>query len=161
MYMCCCEPNKTVLQCRNLSSVSSIPNIVSGALQNPVPKTIGSVSLDLRCLCRPCVKLDFTAILILPITLAVDFTLTFRVFKNCGNQEIEIDSFEFPFNLVILVPLGTTSQSISFSLCDCDFCPSNCCTYRITAEIDSLLAVTLGSITLNKGFLSALAVDQC
>lgn len=152
-----CEPTVAVFECKNVSGAVNIP-IINLTAAPPVPRTLGTISADLSCFKKPCVKLDFTGILVFGIEIDVDFDITFRVFKRCDNQpETEIDSFDFARTLNIT---AGKSVPIAFSVCDCDACPANCCTYRIAVEGSALLAIT-GFFTVAKGVVSLLATDQC
>jgi len=151
-----CEPKSIVSNCKNISGAANIP-IINISTAAPVAKTLGTISVDLHCLDKPCVKLDLSALIVIGLATDVPFTITFRVFKRCDNQpEIEINSFDF--SEVNAVAAGTAIP-INFSFCDSD-CPTCCCTYRIIGEGTALAAIT-NFFSINQGVLSILASDQC
>lgn len=152
-----CEPKPFISSCKNISGVANIPiiNITAAA---PVPRTLGTISVDLHCFYKPCVKLDISALIVIGLATDVPFTITFRIYKRCDNQpEIEINSFDV--SVVNPVAAGT-SIPINFNVCDCDNCPASCCTYRIVAEGTALAAIT-DYFSINQGVLSILASDEC
>lgn len=150
-----CEPRPLVSSCKNISGVANIPiiNITAAA---PIPRTLGTISVDLHCLCKPCVKLDLSALIVVGLATDVPFTITFRIFKRSGHQpEMEINSFD----VSVVNPVGAgTSIPINFNVCDCDDCPNKCCTYRIVVEGTALAAIT-DYFSINQGVLSILASD--
>jgi hypothetical protein len=151
-----CEPKSFVSSCKNISGATNIPiiNITAAAA---VARTLGTISVDLHCFSKPCVKLDLSALIVIGLATDVPFTIIFRVFKHCDNQpEIEVNSFDF--SQVNAVAAGTTIP-INFSFCDSD-CPACCCTYRIVAEGTALAAIT-DYFSINQGVLSVFASDQC
>ncbi|HBE80623.1 MAG TPA: hypothetical protein DDW65_22985 [Firmicutes bacterium] len=153
-----CEPKPLVSSCKNMSGVANIP-IINITAASPVPKTLGTISADLHCFSKPCVKLDLSALIVIGLATDVPFTITFRVYKRCDNQaEMEFNSFDV--SIVNPVAAGT-SLPISFNICDCcENCPVKCCTYRIMAEGTALAAIT-DYFSVNQGVLSILAADEC
>lgn len=153
-----CEPKPIVSNCKNISGVANIPiiNITAAA---PVPKTAGTISADLHCFKKPCVKLSISALIVIGLATDVPFTITFRVYKRCDSQqESEITSFDV--SVVNPVAAGT-SIPVNFNVCDCcETCPAKCCTYRIVAEGTALAAIT-DYFSVNQGVLSILASDEC
>jgi hypothetical protein len=153
-----CEPKPLISNCKNLSGVATIPiiNITAAA---PVQRTLGTISADLHCFRKPCVKLDLSTLIIIGLATDVPFTVTFRIFKRCDNQpEMEINSFDV--SVVNPVAAGT-SIPINLNVCDCcDNCPGKCCTYRIAAEGTALAAIT-DYFSVNQAVLSILASDSC
>jgi hypothetical protein len=152
-----CEPKPFISNCKNISGVANIPiiNITAAA---PVPRTLGTISVDLHCFCRPCVKLDISALIVIGLATDVPFTITFRIYKRCDNQpESEINSFD----ISVVNPIAAgTSIPINFNVCDCDNCQAKCCTYRIVAEGTALAAIT-DYFSVNQGVLSIFASDLC
>lgn len=154
-----CSPDKVIFRCSNIAGVSSVSIIAIGDTITPRP--VGSVAVtDLCCFKRPCVKVDFSAVVSFSAAIAVGTTLTFRVFKRCnGDDEVEIQSFDFTQGLALVVG---SSIPINFSVCDCDNgCPSDgCCTYRVTIEATADVAVG-SAINVNQGTLSVIGADMC
>ncbi len=153
-----CEPKPIVSNCKNISGVANIPiiNITTAA---PVSKTLGTISADLHCFAKPCVKLDISALIVIGLATDVPFTITFRVYKRCDTgPETEITSFDV--SVVNPVAAGT-SIPVNFNVCDCcPNCPAGCCTYRFVSEGMALAAIT-DYFSVNQGVLSILASDEC
>ncbi|HHV26073.1 MAG TPA: DUF4489 domain-containing protein [Tissierellia bacterium] len=154
-----CKPEKIDFNCKEICGAVNVP-FIDLSTTATTPTTIGSISVDLRCFDSPEVKLDFSAIANLNLTTATNFTLTFRVFKQCDNgQEMEIDTVTIP-NTIGITEATVVSLPIVFSVCDEDFCPRKCCTYRITVEGTSTEAIT-GSFNIGKGVISTLVSEEC
>jgi hypothetical protein len=113
---------------------------------------------ELCCFKKPCVKIDFSAIVSFGAAIAIGTTITFRIFKRCGNGgEIEVQSFDFSQGLAIA---AGSSMSVAFSVCDCDGCHSDCCVYRVSVEATADAAVA-SAINVNQGTISIIASDMC
>ncbi|MCR2042860.1 DUF4489 domain-containing protein [Anaerosalibacter massiliensis] len=154
-----CEPKNLGLKCKEICGAVNIP-FINLATTPPVQTTLGNVSVDLRCYDKPKLKIDFSAIANLNLTAATNFTLTFRVYRRCDNgPEVEIDTIVIP-NTIPVTAAIVASSPVSFSICDEDFCPGECCTYRITVEGTSTAAIT-GSFNISKGVISTLVTEQC
>ena len=155
-----CCPKPVVMECQNVSGVT-LPiltaDLINGA---PAPTTVGTISADLSCFCRPCVKLDFSAVVVLPlIALAVGGEIIFRIFRSCnGQNEVQVGSFNFP-QPVLAADIGG-SDSIHFTFCDCPSCPAECCSYRITVETTSVGAA-ITSYTINQGTIAITVAERC
>lgn len=154
-----CCPKLIDFECKSISGSANIPVVTIG-LTPPVQRTLGTITADLNCFCKPCVKLDFSAFLTVGVLIAVGSTITFRVFKRCDNQSQEIEVASFDIAEGIDIAVGTI-RPINFSVCDCDGCPAKCCTYRVTAEATALVGVALGAFGIVNGTLSIIAADQC
>lgn len=153
-----CSPDKVIFRCNNIAGASGISVIAIG--DTVTPRTVGSVSVsDLCCFKRPCVKVDFSAVVNFSAAIAVGTTITFRVFKRCnGDDEIEIQSFDFTQGIALL---AGSSIPVSFSLCDCDSgCSDGCCTYRVSVEATADAAVA-SAINVNQGTISVIGTDMC
>lgn len=152
-----CRPDKVISGCNNLTGASGVAVVAVG--ETVTPRNIGSLSLSgLRCLKRPSIKLDLTAIVTVNAALAVDTVITFRIFKRCGNEvEREIQSFDVSFGLALI---AGASIPVAFSICDHEDCESNCCTYRVTVEATATEAVA-SAININQGTIFAIATDLC
>lgn len=98
----------------------------------PTPRSLLCVTIDTTCLCRPRVVLDFSAIIAAAIPPNESLILTFQVKKSCDNgQEIQCGSWSTLISRALGIELGpTTSDSFSFTFCDCNPC-SACCTYAV------------------------------
>lgn len=139
------KPCPVILKCGPIGS-ATIPAATVAGTAFP----LASLSLNTSGMCNPCVKLDFSS----NIVAAVAFTgtLSFQVFKSCHNQLTPVPiGPAYTFNLVALL----TSETFSFSVCDCDSCFNECCTYSVVATVTS--AVTVGTLSINNATLSALA----
>lgn len=154
----CQEPHQTTFNCANVSGATSIP-IINILDSTPVPKTLGTVSIDLECFDKPKVKLSFSALVSFGAAIALGFTLTFRVFKRCGNVP-ETEIYTFDLFQGVAVAIGSTIP-VSFEVCDGDFCGSDCCTYRVSVEGSSLLAAVVGTFNVTNGVLTVLATEHC
>lgn len=153
-----CEPDKVAFKCNNITGASGISIIAIG--ETVAPRTVANIAIqDLCCFKRPCVKLDFSAIITFSAAIAVGTTITFRVFKRCGKgDEIEIQSIDFSQGLALVTG---SSIPVNFSICDCgDGCNEGCCTYRVTVEATADVAVG-SAINVNQGTISAIAGDMC
>ncbi|MEW8973190.1 MAG: DUF4489 domain-containing protein [Tissierellaceae bacterium] len=152
-----CKPEKVAFKCNNLSGASGISVIALG--DTVTPRNIGSISVpELCCFKKPCVKIDVSAIVSFAAAIAVGTTITFRIFKRCGrSEEIEVQSFDLTQGLAIA---AGGSIPVNFSVCDCDGCHSDCCTYRVTVEATAAVAVA-SAINVNQGTISIIAGDVC
>lgn len=153
-----CSPDKVIFRCNNITGASGVSIIAIG--DTVTPRTVGNVSVtDLCCFKRPCVKVDFSAIVNFSAAVALGTTITFRVFKRCTrDDEIEIQSFDFTQGIALL---AGSSIPINFSICDCgDGCSDGCCTYRVTVEATAEVAVG-SAINVNQGTLSVIGTDMC
>lgn len=152
-----CKPQYILARCNNLTGVSGLGVVAVGEVVTP--RTLGNLSLSgLHCFKRPVVKLDLTAVITVSADLALDTTITFRIFKRCGNgEETEIQSFDV--NPGIALAAGA-SIPVAFSICDHNECYEKHCVYRVTVEATAAVALA-AAINVNQGALSALVYDLC
>ncbi|KNF09223.1 hypothetical protein CLPU_3c00010 [Gottschalkia purinilytica] len=152
-----CKPEKIKFRCSTLTGATGIGVIAIGGLITPT--TIGTISVsDLCCFKKPCVQLEISAIITIGVAIAVGTTITFRVFRRCDNQdEVEIQSFNLPQGVVLAVG---SSIPVAFVVCDCNACPANCCTYRVTVEATAAVAVA-SAINVGQGGISLIAGNGC
>ncbi|MBU5440194.1 DUF4489 domain-containing protein [Tissierella sp. MSJ-40] len=158
---CChqadCKPKKIIFRCSPITGATGIGVIAVGSVVTPT--TIGTISVtDLCCFRKPCVQLEISAIITTGVALAVGTTITFRVFRRCDNQdEVEVQSFNLPQG--VIVDIGS-SIPVAFVVCDCNACPANCCTYRVTVEATAAVAVA-SAINVSQGGISLIAGEGC
>jgi len=152
-----CKPKNIAFHCNNLTGASGVAIIAVG--DTVTPRNLGNLSISgLDCFKRPTVKLDLTAIITVNAALAVDTTITFRIFKRCGNDpETEVQSFDVAPGLALI---AGTSLPVAFSICDHNDCLSRCCAYRVTVEATAAVAVA-SAININQGTISAIVSDLC
>ena len=152
-----CKPKNIGFHCNNLTGASGVAVVAVG--DTVTQKNLGNLSITgLECFKRPTIKLDLTAIITVNAALAVDTTITFRIFKRCGNDpETEIQSFDVSPGLALI---AGTSLPVAFSICDHNDCLSRCCVYRVTVEATAAVAVA-AAININQGTLSAIVSDLC
>lgn len=141
----------TIIKC-SCPSTFNFPVINLDVLGTAPEFQIASLTLDTSCLKDPCVKLEFASTI--SAVAAIDTTLTFQVYKICGNQQ-----FPTPigpaWTFTSLLAVGF-SNTFSFFVCDCDCsCFKDCCTYivRVTSNADVALAAGLA---INNATLGAI-----
>ena len=144
------------LKCQTPNSI-----ILPGASITPITTTATIASIIINTSnCNPCIKLEFTSNIIVPITTE-SATLTFQIFKICKNQ-LEPIPVGSQWTFTRLVSLGS-SDTFTFFVCDCDECSSDCCTYivQVTATILAVGEVeipTTSTVSINAASLSALVI---
>ena len=151
---CDCKKNKkfcpTILKCGCPGSAVIQGPLVVGTTSPPA--TVSSVSVDTSRLCDPCVKLEFASVVSIPL-LVTAATITFQVFKICGNQLQRIPvGPQWTFSRLIGVG---SSDTFTFFVCDCGSCNDDCCTYVVEAVATSLIGV--GAVSISNATLSAIA----
>jgi hypothetical protein len=117
--------------------------------------TATSLTVNTRNFDNPCIRLDFTSNINLPVGFLG--TLTFQVYKQCRNNLAPVPigpAFTFARTVALIVG---ESSSFSFFICDCDSCGDDCCTYSVV--ITNTTPILLGA-TVTNATLSSLAVDQ-
>lgn len=140
----------TILKCGCPGSAVIQGPLTVGTTSAPV--TVSSVSVDTSRLCDPCVKLDFSSIINIPLAVTAA-TVTFRVFKICGNQLQRIPvGPQWTFSRLTAVG---SSDTFTFSVCDCGTCNDDCCTYVVEAVATSILGT--GAVSISNATLSAIA----
>ncbi|MBU5440197.1 DUF4489 domain-containing protein [Tissierella sp. MSJ-40] len=158
---CChqadCASEKIIFRCNPITGATSIGIIAVGDVVTPT--TIGTISVtDLCCFRKPCVQLEISAIIVFSVALEGAITITFRVFRRCDNQnEVEVQSFNLPQGIIVAIG---SSIPVAFVVCDCNACPANCCTYRVTVEATAAVAVA-SAINVSQGGISLIAGDGC
>jgi hypothetical protein len=117
--------------------------------------TPASLTLNTKCFCNPCTKLEVTSNII-PDVLTTTGTLSFQVTKQCRNQFAPVPvGPAFTYSQLLA---GSPAQAFSFFICDCDTCDHDCCTYRL--DVTATTAPLLGGITINNATLGAITTDS-
>lgn len=150
-----CNPCKKEKKCNTTLVKCGIPSSTTlpAATVAGTTFTLASLTVDTSCLKNACVKLDFSSNLV--ATVAFTGTVDFRIFKLCRGQFTPVPvGPTFTFSLVALL----TSQTFSFSTCDCDSCNDECCTYTVVATVTS--AVTVGTLAINNAALNAIVAEN-
>lgn len=117
---------------------------------------VASLNLDTSCICNPSIKLEFASNIIVTDAGASDVGLTFRVFKQCRRNQIQI-----PVGPVwsFFVEEADFSTTFSFFVCDSDSdsCDEDegCCTYTVVATVTDSLGT--GNLFVNNATLGAIA----
>jgi hypothetical protein len=122
--------------------------------------TIASVNANTSFLCHPHKRLEFTGLIIVPVTI-LNAALTFQIFENCINQAQQIPVGP---QWTFLTPLPTTDL-FSFFVCDCNIDFNKCCTYtvQVTATILSVAETAAGvtpAVTIENATLAIFAVED-
>jgi len=152
-----CRPNKVIFKCNNLTGANGISIIALG--DSIKPRNIGSISIpELCCFKKPCIKIDFSAMVSFGASIGLGTTVTFRVYKRCGiGEEIEIQSFDLIQGIELT---AGSSMPVAFSICDCESCYSDCCLYRVTVEATATASL-VSALNVNQGTISVIATDMC
>lgn len=152
---CMCEskrsrlkPNRSILKCGSQGSVTLPLATAAGT-----DITLSTVTVDTRGLKKPCIKFDFSSNI---VTTAAVISLRFQVFKQCKGQlnPIPVGPM-WTFSRLVAV---TDANTFSFSVCDCDICDEECCTYSVVATVAGV--ATVGVTAINNATLSATVVDN-
>ncbi|PAB59015.1 hypothetical protein CCE28_12595 [Anaeromicrobium sediminis] len=98
----------------------------------PVP--LATVTINTKCLCKPCVKIEYSSIITLTgVTDFIDgfIDLKFRLCKKCKKgQKKELQRWEYRHNDVD--PGETWKDSFTVTFCECLDCfDEDCCQYTI------------------------------
>lgn len=144
----CPEGGKSILKCGS-ANAGPLPIIGTQGLIPSLPLSVGSVTIDTCDLCNPSVLV--TANLLINTPAALLSSLTFRIVRCVdGCSQPVGGSFTFADPIEAL-----SSNSFSFSLCDCSSC-NGCVTYSVEVTSATLLqaGTTIG------GTISALAVEN-
>lgn len=88
--------------------------------------TVGTITLNTSHLSNSCIKIDFTSNV---FSTDFDETIIFQVFKNYNNLSFPVGP---GWTFSSTTSLATT---ISFFVCDCDYCNNQYCTYTVVATI--------------------------
>ena len=155
-YEPCCKKEKerekkvyspTIIKCGAPGSVT-VPSGSTGTF------TPASLTLNTKCFCNPCTKLEVTSNVI-PASTASAGSLSYQVTKQCRNQFAPVPvgpSFTYS---VLTANVG--AQAFSFFICDCDSCDNDCCTYRL--NVTATTAVGTGGIVINNATIGAITTE--
>lgn len=149
------EPNSKLLQeifpfifkCGTPNSIT-IPDSTNAG----TTITFATVSLNTSSSCNPIIKLEFSSEI---ATTSFSGNLNFQIFKLCANQVIPIPvgpQFIFTRNFG-----DTSTNTLSFFVCDCDVCVDKSCTYMTKVTTGN---VTSGNAAINTAILSVLSVPN-
>jgi hypothetical protein len=136
----------------------------------------GTVNLDTSGMVQPTVKVDFSSVVNFLINLneyvvGLLFSIDFRLSKICDGNKVHLGTWTYKKSVGIGGDLAEVQpqqsyglglqidyrQPFNFSFCECDPCPSECCTYVV--EIVNINSFGITSASLTNVSISALAVD--
>lgn len=175
-------PKPVILECGNGGGVTLPLDVRNGKFEHP--RTVATVTIDTTCLCKPIVKLDFSAIIAFREKNGSDLRITFQLSRLCDNNSHKIPlqtwNFERDFDIRYYGGYGASAEapvksneadgrggyyhevdaetvdSFSFTFCECNTCPA-CCTYIV--EIIDLETNNVDTANINNAFITALAVS--
>lgn len=125
--------------------------IITTLLANPI--NVVDVTIDTNGMRAPCVLLDFTSIICLPVGISV--TLNFEVTRSLnGGSPVNVGS-SYTFSTLVNI---LEAEAFSFKLFDNNLAPG-LYTYSVRLSTNSFIDITPG-LTVNNATLSALAVDN-
>lgn len=143
------EPNKlssVLLKCGNSGS-AILPEGSSLVTIFPI------ITLNTSRLSNPCIKFRFTSNI---IAINLVGTFTFQLFKLCDGQ-LQATTVGPQWIFSRVEADNADISTFSFSVCDCDVCPSKKCKYAVVM-IPS--GGNTGSVVVTNGTLSALVVGK-
>lgn len=120
-----CEKEKKHCPMIIKSGQSSLTTIPGGNVAG-TSFTVGTITLNTSRLSNPCIEINFTSN-VFPTDF--DETVIFQVFKRCNNISFPVGP---GWTFSSTTSLATT---ISFFVCDCDYCNDQYCTYIVVATI--------------------------
>lgn len=142
------KPSKTTLKCGMPGAVTLPLATLAGTTFN-----VATINLDTKNFDHPCIKFDFASNI---VTTAAVLTLNFQILKQCGNQLVPLPVGPiWTFSRLVAV---TSSDSFSFTVCDCDSCREDCCNYSVIVTVVGV--ATVGVTSINNATLSAIVVDN-
>ena len=146
---CILHPNRVSLKCGTSLSTNIPAAAEAGDVFN-----VANLNIDTSKYHDPCIWFEFAGNI---LTASGTVTLNFQIFKQCKYQ-----SAAFPVGPVwTFSRLGATvgeSNVLTFSVCDCDVCESECCNYSVVATVETL--DTEGAVEINNAALTVLVVDN-
>ena len=127
----------TIIKCGSVGS-SAFPEIDIADLTGRTVN-LSSVTVDTSCLCNPITKLDFSSNISALASVAAN--VIFQVYKLCRGQLTPLPVG----SAYIFSRLASAGEAntFSFSICDCNSCFDECCTYTITATVTGALDIGL------------------
>jgi hypothetical protein len=153
------KPKPVILECGTGGGFAFATNGTDICLTNPCtackPKTVGTVTIDTTCLCKPKTKVDFCC------------NILYDGRSNCSNLKLEFQLFR-TCDFRAEEPLGSWyfqledqdddfAQSFCLSFCDCSGCPA-CCVYTVRVIP---LEVKDATFSVNNCHISAIAQGNC
>lgn len=120
------------------------------------PKTLGVVTIDTTCLCRPKTKIEFSSNVHFVDKACGDGTvqMEFQLFRCCDNrQEVPLGTWYYE----ITDEGDNFAQTFSFIYCDCNSCPG-CCVYTVRCKP---IEVENASICVTNCHIAAFAQSSC
>ena len=142
------EPGKAILSC-GAGAVGPLPilDLAGASIINPY--SLASVTIDTRAMKCPCVLINFTGLINIPIGVLPN--ITFRLVRTIdGCTQAVGGSYNYSDAIDAL-----HSESFAFQFCDCGQC-CGCATYSV--EISNATLAHAG--TTISGNISALAVEK-
>ena len=142
------EPGRAILNC-GCGAAGPLPilDLAGASIINPY--SVASVTIDTRGMKCPCVLINFTSLINVPVGVLPN--ISFRLVRTCNGCSQAIGG---TYNYSDAIN-ALHSESFSFQFCDCGEC-CGCCTY--TVEISNATLAQVG--TTISGNISALAVEK-
>lgn len=153
------KPKATILECGTGGGFAFATNGADISVTSPctacTPKTVGTVSIDTTCLCKPKTKVDFCCnIYYRGRHDSSNLKLEFQLFRTCDNRaEEQLGSWLFE----IEDQDDNLSQSFCLMFCDCNGCPG-CCVYTVKAIPVEIREAT---VSVHNCHISAIAQANC
>lgn len=151
-------PCSVILKCQGSNSIILPGSSVAAITTKTYIATVNVNTTH----CDPCIKLEFTSNIIVPVT-TTSATLNFQVFRICKNQLQPIPVGP-QWTFIRFASLGT-SDEVTFFVCDCNTCPCECCTYLVQVTATILAAAggeipTTSTVSINSAAISAIIIDS-
>ena len=149
---------EVLLKCGH-SNPQTVPAVEVAS--TPATLTVSTLTLNTNHFCIPRIKFQFASNISAVLGQNDTVVLDFQIFKLCKNQ----------FNATPIGPswrfsrttpdvegaASNAADTFTFIVCDCDFCPDDCCIYSVVV---TTIANTSTSTIINNPILSALVVEN-
>ena len=122
------------------------------------PVSLVCATLDITCLCKPMVKVEFDCIVSnFFLAKGGETSLTFQLKKSCENGQEVVCGTRTMTRPVLLGTSSSDNQAFGFTFCDCSPCPG-CCTY----SVELILAESAGALmSIQAPTIKLVATDTC
>lgn len=112
-----------------------------------------TITLDTSKFCNPCIVFEFTSNI---IGTLFQGTLNFQLYRSCNNQlPISIGP---QFSFTQSIP-AVFANMFTFSVCDCNSCSNECCTYSIVVSAGGSTSI-IGNVGIFAARLAAIIADS-